>query len=52
MLSLLLAFGVRCLLVSLFLPFSALDKIMNFREAIGQAAHAVSNRAWKHSYET
>jgi putative oxidoreductase len=44
MLSLLAVFGVRCLLVSLFLPFSALDKVLNFHEAIGQAARAVSNR--------
>ena len=28
----------RCLLVLLFLPFSALDKLLNFRDAQGQAA--------------
>jgi putative oxidoreductase len=44
MLSVLAAFGVRCLLVGLFLPFSALDKILNFKQAIAQASQAVSNR--------
>jgi putative oxidoreductase len=44
MLSALVAFGVRCLLVGLFLPFSALDKILNFKQAIAQASRAVSNR--------
>jgi putative oxidoreductase len=39
------AFGVRALLVMLFLPFSALDKILNFRQAVGQAAEAVPNRS-------
>jgi putative oxidoreductase len=36
-LALVIAFGVRCLLVILFLPFSALDKIVNFRGAVAQA---------------
>jgi putative oxidoreductase len=40
LLNLLLAFGARCLLVMLFLPFSALDKILNFNQAAGQAAEA------------
>jgi putative oxidoreductase len=31
-------FAVRALLVMLFFPFSALDKILNFRGAVGQAA--------------
>lgn len=31
------ALAVRCLLVILFLPFSALDKIVGFRSAVGQA---------------
>lgn len=35
---------VRCLLVLLFLPFSALDKILNFEAAIGQAAQATRSR--------
>jgi len=33
--------AIRCLLVGLFLPFSALDKLLNFRQAVGQAAHAI-----------
>ena len=44
MLSILVALGVRCLLVALFLPFSALDKTLNFQQAIAQASQAVSNR--------
>jgi putative oxidoreductase len=44
MLSVLVAFVVRCLLVGLFLPFSALDKILNFKQAVTQALQAVSNR--------
>jgi putative oxidoreductase len=31
-------FATRALLVILFLPFSTLDKILNFRGAVGQAA--------------
>jgi len=42
-LSLVVAFAVRCLLVSLFLPFSALDKVLNFQAAVAQAAERVSN---------
>ena len=37
MASMLAVFGVRYLLVMLFLPFSLLDKIINFRGAVGQA---------------
>ena len=33
--------AVRYLLVVLFFPFSALDKIIGFRGAVGQAAEAV-----------
>lgn len=40
-LSLAIAFGTRLLLVLLFLPFSALDKIVNFKGAVGQAKQAV-----------
>jgi putative oxidoreductase len=40
----LIAFAVRCLLVGLFLPFSALDKALNFTLAIDQASQAVANR--------
>ena len=36
-LSLIIVLGVRCLLVVLFLPFSALDKIVNFSGAVEQA---------------
>ena len=44
MLSSLVAFAVRCLLVALFLPFSALDKIWNFGEAVDQAEEQIPNR--------
>ncbi len=40
-LSLAIAFVVRLLLVLLFLPFSALDKILNFEGAVDQAREAV-----------
>src|SRR5579859_6217944 len=43
MLSIGLAAAIRIGLVLLFLPFSALDKILNFRGAVGQAREAVSN---------
>ncbi|MCJ2036174.1 DoxX family membrane protein [Methylobacterium sp. J-068] len=38
-----IAVMVRVLLVLLFLPFSALDKILNFRGAVGQARERVPN---------
>jgi putative oxidoreductase len=41
--SLLVAFAVRLLLVLIFLPFSALDKILNHRGAVGQASEAVDS---------
>jgi putative oxidoreductase len=34
----------RCLLVLLFLPFSALDKVLNSKDAQAQAALAIHNR--------
>ena len=34
----------RCLLVLLFLPFSALEKLLNFSEAEAQAALSLRNR--------
>jgi putative oxidoreductase len=34
----------RCLLVFLFLPFSALDKVLNFNDAQAQAALTIHNR--------
>lgn len=40
MLSIVVVVAVRCLLIMLFLPFSVLDKILNFRAAVGQAAEA------------
>ena len=43
MLSIGLAAAIRIGLVLLFLPFSALDKILNFRGAVSQAREAVSN---------
>lgn len=41
----LVAFLCRLSMVALFLPFSALDKVINFDAATGQAAQAVSSRA-------
>jgi putative oxidoreductase len=38
-------FVARCLLVMLFFPFSALDKILNFKQAVGQAAQAAPSRS-------
>ncbi|MCJ2124960.1 DoxX family protein [Methylobacterium sp. J-077] len=43
-LSLFVAFGVRCLLVILFLPFSAADKILNFSGAVRQASEIAPSR--------
>jgi len=45
-LSVVIAFAVRCLLVMLFLPFSALDKVLNFKQAVGQAAQAARAASW------
>jgi putative oxidoreductase len=36
--------AARGLLVLLFLPFSALDKLLNFQQAVGQAQQAVPSR--------
>ena len=41
--SIIAALAARALLVILFLPFSALDKILNFEQAVGQASEAVPN---------
>lgn len=38
------ALAVRYMLVVLFFPFSALDKIINFKGATGQAQQLVANR--------
>jgi putative oxidoreductase len=43
--SFMVALGVRYLLVTLFFPFSALDKIINFKGAVGQARELVSGTA-------
>lgn len=43
--SLWLVLAVRCLLVALFLPFSALDKLLNRKQALEQAGQAVRARA-------
>jgi putative oxidoreductase len=40
-----LTLTIRVVLVSLFLPFSALDKVFNFRGAVGQAREAVPSQA-------
>ena len=42
---LIVVFAVRALLVLLFLPFSALDKILNFDQAVEQAAQAIPKRS-------
>ncbi len=47
MASLWLTLAVRCLLVGLFLPFSALDKILNFEAAVDQAAQACARARWR-----
>jgi len=44
LLSILTALVARFLLVMLFLPFSALDKILNFRRAVAQASQATPSR--------
>jgi len=45
MLSIGLTASIRILLVLLFLPFSALDKVLNFRGAVGQAREVAPNIA-------
>jgi putative oxidoreductase len=40
-----IAAAIRVVLVLLFLPFSALDKMMNFKGAVVQAREAVANPA-------
>lgn len=44
MLSILVIFCARALLVLLFLPFSALDKLLNFNQAVGQATQVTPIR--------
>ena len=43
--STLIAFGLRVVLVILFLPFSALDKTLNFKGAVQQARQITSSNA-------
>jgi putative oxidoreductase len=43
--SILAIFAARCLLVMLFLPFSSLDKALNFNAAVRQAAQAAPSAA-------
>ena len=38
-----IALLARCLLVLLFFPFSALDKVLNFKEAVHQASEAIAS---------
>jgi putative oxidoreductase len=45
LLNIFVAVAARVLLVALFLPFSALDKILNFKQAAGQAAEAIPERS-------
>src|SRR5215469_865927 len=44
-LSIVVTFAIRLLLVVLFFPFSALDKIVNFRGAVAQARQSVKVEA-------
>jgi putative oxidoreductase len=45
LLSILTIVAVRCLLIMLFLPFSALDKILNWKLAVGQAEQVTRSHA-------
>jgi putative oxidoreductase len=45
LLSIVAAFAARALLVMLFFPFSALDKVVSFRQAVEQAAEATPRRS-------
>ena len=44
-LSILATLAARVLLVVLFVPFSALDKVLNFEQAVDQAAEAIPSRS-------
>lgn len=44
-LSILATLAARVLLVVLFVPFSALDKVFNFEQAVDQAAEAIPSRS-------
>ena len=43
-LGMVLTLAIRLVLVLLFLPFSALDKLLNFKGAVAQASEAAPNR--------
>lgn len=43
MLTIAITAASRCLLVLLFWPFSALDKVLNFTQAVNQASLAIQN---------
>ena len=43
-LGIVLTFAIRLVLVLLFLPFSALDKLLNFKGAVAQAQQAAPDR--------
>lgn len=45
MVGILVIFGVRALLVLLFFPFSATDKILNFNQAVSQADEVARRRS-------
>jgi putative oxidoreductase len=40
-----LALAIRVILVLKFLPFSVLDRVLDFRNAVAQAKEAVQNKA-------
>jgi putative oxidoreductase len=44
-LGMVLTFAIRMVLVLLFLPFSALDKLFNFRGAVAQASEVAPSRS-------
>jgi putative oxidoreductase len=44
-LGMVLTFVIRMVLVLLFLPFSALDKLLNFKGAVAQASEVASSRS-------
>jgi putative oxidoreductase len=45
LLSIVVVFAARCLIIMLFLPFSALDKILNYKAALGEAAQVMPARS-------
>ena len=45
MINVIVAFGIRLMLVALFLPFSALDKVVEFDGAVGQARESFPSKS-------